>query len=258
MAGSLDSVRQKIFRAKVHFVELQAELSRYFQTNPGKVMREAEGDPNQYIGTFQAGRPIPARLPIIIGDCLQNLRSSLDYLVWELVLAAKNTPGKHNMFPVCKTLEAFNNQITKQRRLDGVSADAIAEIESLQPYHDGQDFDKTVLWVIDDLCNINKHRRLLVINLRSGMGEIETKTVDGQLFVHVDFSTLKKDAKIGPFPIVNGPSGRGLQMGMNSNIVVFVALNEGAAQNMEVSLVLNGLFNYIGLTVLPKFERFFI
>ena len=168
MAGSLDSVRQKIFRAKVHFVELQAELSRYFQTNPGKVMREAEGDPNQYIGTFQAGGPIPARLPIIIGDCLQNLRSSLDYLVWELVLAAKNTPGRHNMFPVCKTLEAFNNQITKQ------------------------------------------------------------------------------------------PSGHGLQMGMNSNIVVFVAFNEGAAQNLEVGLVLGEMLKYIRFTVLPRFERFFV
>jgi hypothetical protein len=258
MAGSLDSVRHKIFRAQTHFAELQAEIHRYFQTNPGKVVRKAEGDPNQYIGTFQARGPIPARLPIIIGDCLQNLRSSLDYLVWELVLATNNEPGKHNMFPVCSTLEAFNNQVLKQRRLDGVAPDADAEIKALQPYHEGQDFDKAVLWVTDDLCNINKHRRLLVISLSSGMGDIETKTVDGQLFIHVDFATLNKNAKIGPFPIVNGPSGRGLQVEMNSNIVAFVAFNEGAAQNMEVNLVLNGLLNYVSLAVLPRFERFFV
>lgn len=237
-------------------MELQAEMKEYFHTNPGKVVRQAEGDPDQYIGAFQPKEPIPARLPIIIGDCIQNLRSSLDYLVWELVLAAKNVPGKHNMFPICKTLDAFNNQVTKQRRLDGVAPDAVAEIESLQPYHEGQDFDKTVLWVIEDFCNINKHRRLLVISLRAGMGDIETKTIAGQLFIHVDFSALKKD-KIGPFPIVDGPSGCGVQMKMDSNIVAFLAFGEGAALNMEVSLVLNGLFDYIGFTVLPKFERFF-
>ena len=256
--ASLDSVRHKIFRAQTHFAELQTEMRGYFHTNPGKVVREAKGEPNEYIGTFQAGGPIPARLPIIIGDCLQNLRSSLDYLVWELVLAAKNNPGKHNMFPVCATLEAFNNQVTKQRRLDGVAPDAVAEIKSLQPYHDGQDFGKNVLWVIDDFCNINKRRRLLVINFTSGMGDIETKIVDGQLFIHVDFSTLKRNAKIGPFPIVNGPSGRGVKVDVNPKIVAFIAFNEGATQNMEVSLVLNGLLNYVSLTVLPRFERFFV
>jgi hypothetical protein len=91
--ASLDSVRQKIFRAFEHLKELEAETGRYYETNPGRVVREIEGDPNEYIGRIVTDGPIPARIPLLIGDCLQNLRSSLDYLIWELVLAANNAPS---------------------------------------------------------------------------------------------------------------------------------------------------------------------
>jgi hypothetical protein len=256
--ASLDSVRYKIFRAITHLKELETELHRYYDTNPAKVVRQPDGDPDRFIGKIETSTPIPARLPIIIGDCLQNMRSSLDYLVWELVLAAKNSPGKHSMFPVCATLEAFDNQIRKQRRLEGVSPDAIAEIKALQPYHDGQDSDRNFLWVIDDLCNINKHRRLLVINLTGGLSDIQPETFNGQLFAPVDFSTLNKDANIGPFPIVPGPHGPGLQVEKDIKIVAYIAFNEGAARNLEICSVLNGTLQYINSAVLPRFERFFV
>lgn len=256
--ASLDSVRYKIFRAATHLKELEAELHGYFETNPTKVVRQPDGDPDRFIGKLETSAPIPARLPIIIGDCLQNMRSSLDYLVWELVLAAKNSPGKYNMFPVCAKLEAFNNQIRKQRRLEGVSLDAIAEIQALQPFNDGQDFDKTFLWVIDDLCNINKHRRLLVINLTGGQSDIQPVTIDGQDFAPIDFSTLIKASNIGPFPIVPGPQGPGLQVEADIKIVAYMAFNEGAARNLEICSVLGAMLQYINSVVLPRFERFFV
>ena len=242
----------------MHLAELAAELRWYFGTNPGKVVRKAESDPNQYVGTFQAGGPIPARLPIIIGDCLQNLRSSLDYLVWELVLAAKNQPGENNMFPVCSTLKSFDFQLSKRHRLAGVTPDAVAEIKSLQPYHFGQDFDKSPLWVIDDLCNINKHRHVLLTHLHGGPSDIELQIINGETFGRLDLTSIKRDAEIGPLPIIDGPQGRGGQVDVNLKIAAFVAFNEGAAQNLEVGLVLGEMLKYIRFTVLPRFERFFV
>ena len=104
----------KIFRTNVHLREFQTEVEEYFKTNPGKVVENPDGNPDEFIGTFQASGPIPGRLPILIGDCLQNLRSALDYLVWELVLAAKNELGRHNMFPVCSTPETFDQQAKEE------------------------------------------------------------------------------------------------------------------------------------------------
>src|SRR5437667_236703 len=143
----LDSVTQKIFRAAMHIQELGTELQRYFQTNPGKMVREANTPDDVAVFTFQTKGPIPARFGLIVGDCLQNLRSSLDYLIWELVLAANNQPTKDNMFPICSTADAFKDAVSKRKRLIGVHPDAIAEIDALQPYHIGQDWGKSVLAV---------------------------------------------------------------------------------------------------------------
>jgi hypothetical protein len=200
-----NSVIWKAFRSETHLREFQAELHQYFVTNPGKVVRDPGGNPDEFVGTFQAGAPIPGRLPIIIGDCLQNLRSALDYLVWELVLASGNEPGRHNMFPICATEEAFSQSVSRHR-LKGVVSDAIAEIKGMQPYHYGCAYEKAMLWVLDDLCNINKHRRVLTTELCGGPSNLELRLVNGELFAHVDLASIKKDAKIGPFPIVDGPS----------------------------------------------------
>lgn len=206
------------------------------------------------MGTLQPTGAIPGRISLILGDSLQNLRSSLDYLVWELVIAAKNAPGKHNMFPVCSTSEAFDNQL-QRHRLNGVNPDAIDEIRGLKPYHQATDFDESTLWVLDDLCNINKHRRVLLTNLCCGPSDLELKRVNGELFGRV--TKIRKNEKIGPFPMIDGPRGRGVKIDVDPKVAAYIACDEGAAQDIEVSLLMAEVLNYVRFTVLPKFERFF-
>jgi len=248
---SLDSVNLKIVRAIAHYKELEVEFAKYFQTNPAKVVRQQEGTPDQYVGKVEAKGPIPARLPLIIGDCLQNLRSSLDYLVWELVLAAKNTPNRNHMFPICSTSDSFKSQLGRGR-LDGIHQDALKEIESLQPYHLGTDFDKATLWVVDEFCNINKHRRVLLTTLVGGSGTIEeTRTIDGKLWLRT--ADLPRESKVGPFPIVNGG-----QVQVDSQILAFIAFDEDVVRGKEVSSHLGAMLNYVKDDVVPVFERFFV
>ncbi len=223
------------------------------------MVRKSEGSPDEFIGEVVADFPIPLRLPLIIGDFLQNLRSSLDYLVWELVLAAKNTPDHNNMFPICTTPEAFKAQLARHR-LDGISVDAITEIEALQPYHDGQGIKGNVLTMIDDLCNINKHRRVLTTVVQGGMApdDFITRKIGDQVVGSVSFDAIrKKGTKIGPFPIVDGPEGPGLKMDVPVQIVAFIALKEGAAQDVEVGHTLSILGGYV-VQELGRFEKFFV
>src|SRR5437879_1074152 len=123
--ASLASVEQKIFRAAQHIKSLETELVAYFQTHPGKVVRDEDSPTDNPSFRFVLKEPIPARFGLIIGDCLQNLRSSLDYLVWELVLAANNKPNDRNMFPICGKPESFEKAIGESKRLKGVHPDAI-------------------------------------------------------------------------------------------------------------------------------------
>jgi hypothetical protein len=98
-----DSVLCKILRAKQHYDALISELTGCLQGTSAKVVLEANPQTNTVRVIRTEGPAIPPVVSLIIGDVLQNLRSSLDYLVWELVLAAKNEPTIRNAFPICLT-----------------------------------------------------------------------------------------------------------------------------------------------------------
>jgi hypothetical protein len=164
------------------------------------------------------------------------------------------------MFPICSTSEFFEEQLCRGR-LSGVPIDAIAVVKSLQPYHCGQEAGKTFITVIDDLCNINKHRRILLTHLHGGLAPPDfatQETADGTTWALVDLAAMhQSDAKIGPYPIVDGPQGRGLQMDMRPHIIAFIAFNEGVTQNMNICVVLGRMIEYVKDTIMPEFERFF-
>jgi hypothetical protein len=156
------------------------------------------------------------------------------------------------MFPISSTPDAFKVQLARGR-LNGVPKDAATEIELLQPNRLGQDFDKAMLWVIDDLCNINKHRRLLLTHLHGSPrpDDLELRTVKGELWAQVDVTTMKRETKIGPFPIIDG------KVHMDAHVIAFLSFDEGAAQNLDVCLVLNELLRFVSYDIVPRFERFF-
>lgn len=252
--ASLDSVQLKIFRAAQHIESLKSELERYFQTNPGKMVRQPHTSENEAVFQFIPNGPIPARVGLIIGDVLQNLRSSLDYLVWELVLAANGQPTKDNMFPICSTEDFFKQQISRHR-LDGVPPEAIAEIKGLQPYHLGQDFDKSILWVLDELANINKHRRILLANLMATSVQKEDVVVrEGELLVRQGpgpvriFDTNTQFT----FPLIDG------KVHVNTQLAAAIAFDEGPAKGMEISFCAGYWSYHIAQMLLPRFEKFFI
>lgn len=252
-----DPVRKKIFRAKQNFDELTTEVLRYFKGNPGEMVVEPESTSDQIVATFQPKHLLPARLPLIAGDCLQNLRSSLDYLVWELVLAEGKDPGKHTCFPVCPgpDSDSFDKAIEWRGKrpgvLEGIDADAVTEIRNLQPFRLGQNWEMDPLWILNELTNLNKHRRILLAKLEASDAPSDFRIidVDGQIWGKGSFSSTGTDAKIAPFP-TNDPN-------MHRQIVVFIKFDETVAKGKEVCSVLEGLFAYLYDMVLPKFDRFF-
>jgi hypothetical protein len=132
-----DSVQQKLYHARLHFEACKAEMAGYFDSKPCRLVRDAESSVDNPTFTLRVTEPVPARLTLLMGDCLQNLRSSLDYLVWELVLAAKNQqPSKDNMFPICITPEGFKKALNG-RRLEGVNSTAADLIGWFQPHRAG-------------------------------------------------------------------------------------------------------------------------
>jgi hypothetical protein len=246
--ASLDSVRQKICHAKSHLDLVKSEVQRYLDANQSDFVPDTNGGQNQPTFIVKPKTPIPGIIGLIVGDCLQNLRTSLDYLIWELVLKANNTPSKKNMFPVCLTPDSFKSA-ESGGRLQGVDPTAIALIKSIQPYHDGQP-SATSVAVLDELTNINKHRRLLLTDYSTLSLSEMSDSLDKWLKAgSPDLTTLVHDAGIGRVVTAE-------QMKMQGDLIPFVAFNEGAVKEMDVRFTLEGLLIYVS-AVVNNFEVFF-
>jgi hypothetical protein len=253
MPGSLLNVEHKIFRAAQHFQYLTTELEGYFKTNPGHLVAEQQTNPDEITARFQAKGPIPARIPIIMGDFLQNLRSSLDYLVRELVLAANNQPTNHEIFPICDTPKGFKEAV-RRGQLTGIPTDAHTLIEGLQPYHLGQDLQKSTLWILNEFTNINKHRRILVTVLRGGESKtnLEIFNIEGEPWTKGPMPSFDENTKLGPFPV----NTKG-QVEMNVQVFAVVTFDEGPTKGMEITSALNGMAWVVKERIVPRFERFY-
>lgn len=158
-------IQWKLYRAKQHFMEFEREVAAWMNTRPsgpGKIVNAPESTPEKEIFICALSDPMPARFGLIAGDYLQNLRSVLDYLVWQLILANRKVPDEHKTaFPICKSRKAFAD--AKSVRLVGVPDEAIELIEALQPYPERNPggVRPQTIHILDELTNSNKHRQVL-------------------------------------------------------------------------------------------------
>lgn len=216
------------------------------------MVRDAESSADKPTFSWVLRKPIPVQLGLIAGDCLQNARSSLDYLIWELVLAAKHHPGDRHMFPICTTGASFKKAL-KSGRLENIDPAAIAVVDTLQPYQAGEmDSPAVPLAVLDNLVNVNKHRRVLLTVVRS-------IPKDSMLTIRVagDEWGVPTRAMMNP----NAPEyGKRLtieQMNSNAALVAFVALDEGPGKGVEVTILLDALLKFVADEVVAEFGKFF-
>lgn len=91
----------------------------------------------------------------ILGDWLHNLRSALEYLIFELWLANGQDPKRRSAFPVCREEKDWERAIAKGGAISGLTTEAQGVVESLQPtgaLHG--------LAMLAALSNHDKHREL--------------------------------------------------------------------------------------------------
>jgi hypothetical protein len=158
----LVGVRQKIERAKKHIVDLQGEVAAFKKTNPYPVATKNDPQTGELIYYVVSAAPLPLAIPTIMGDAIQNLRSALDHLAYQLVCA--NTAGtppapEHTYFPIFDTAEKCKAGCAG--KIKGAANAAAQSIISMEPYQGGKSHE---FWMLDRLNNTDKHRLLLAVS----------------------------------------------------------------------------------------------
>jgi hypothetical protein len=154
--ADLSGVWAKFNHAKSHLETLDRLWVEYLNTYPYRV--RVKFDPEAKVNRFMwvVRSNIPMQLSLNNGDFWYNLRASLDYLAWQLVLANNQQPSDKTSFPCAKSPESWASAVGKD--LKGIDPYWVNEIDNLQPYHRGNALNEHPLFLLDSFNNANKHR----------------------------------------------------------------------------------------------------
>lgn len=212
-APELASVRAKIDRAEHHLKDIDEFLKLLINSDSNAnrpVIFEHESNGNVLVVKLTECQPIDPTLPLMIGDCLHNLRSALDHLVYQLAIknATSSKAAAKTFFPIYLTKATFDERVKKEVK-PFISDVALAEIEKCQPYTAYDVADEADIWILSQLDIIDKHRLLVVAGQKFAATEFTLTFPDGQRVHQVipepHWKPVKDGAEIIRFKIAKPP-----------------------------------------------------
>ena len=160
---NFEGISAKIRRADDQINSLKSDMDGFCEDIRQSIAHEVRRNVDEQVWVFSGATPnVPIEWSVRLGEILYNLRSALDHLVWQLVLANGQKPGPHNAFPIVNNRCDWQGT-TSNNKLKGVTPRVKAMVEHLQPYTGGINlpFNVAGFWTLHSLCNIDKHRHLI-------------------------------------------------------------------------------------------------
>src|SRR5262245_55654 len=204
---SLDGVRAKLARADTHIHDLKRILDPVAQRATQSIVREPHSDSgNNWL--FYRVTDVPEydrAWSTIVGDALFNLRSGLDHLANRLVELDGGNPCRRTQFPIhdSRTTDKGNTRFVTIQPGIG-RKDILDALDSIQPYQGveeyGHDLNEMSLWLINELCNIDKHRLLLTVVHRLDLDAPKLPWWEGEVESYeITSKALEPDDLVGKF-----------------------------------------------------------
>jgi len=163
----LDAIRSKINRASKHIDDLAAACKTFINATPFVLDRETDPSTGYYRFRLIDIKEPPREIALIAGDAVHNLRSALDHLAYQLVLANGGTPLKQTCFPIFDDIAKYQRMDANKVR--GMSQAARDAIDAVKPYKDGNN----ALYTLHELDIADKHHALLITLVAVGEASIE-------------------------------------------------------------------------------------
>ncbi|PIR38313.1 MAG: hypothetical protein COV34_01760 [Candidatus Zambryskibacteria bacterium CG10_big_fil_rev_8_21_14_0_10_42_12] len=256
----------KLNRARKRLDELQIWIDKYFSVTPYKVSvrTNSENRSEYYLCDVV---PVPVDITLLACEVIQNLRSSLDHLVYK---AFKTDPannkkdGSRICFPINDSKEGYD--LEKNKKIVGVPQAIRDKIDVYKPYKEGN----IILWQLHKLNNIDKHRLPVTVGSRNGgvdimpsilqtMGAItnlkkfdELQKNTGPLYlVPSDNSPVKK----GDILFVDLPGKSPIQMDFQFFITFY---EPGIIMGSEIKITLESMYSEVSKIVREVNELFVV
>ena len=147
--------RRKIKRADQHIVHLSEVFDSFLKSDFHEISIKKNSETGQH-WLEVAVHPMPEDVPLILGDALHNLRTSLDFVSTAITRAAGKSVD-YCKFPFRKTREEVIAAINGGLKETAPSSVISAIVDEVKPYKGGND----ALYTLHDLDIKDKH--LLIV-----------------------------------------------------------------------------------------------
>lgn len=226
-------------------------------------------------------RPIPDVVPLIVGDILHNLRSSLDHLAWQLVdrhaqlgrRGGRPRPNKKTQFPIQTERPSQCEHGNLPPLLQPMTTKGIeAALDALQPYNRQVPGDDS-LAIINRYNIRDKHQTLNVVLSMAQDAQLAFTYPDGHVarqpcyvfFERTDAdppwgpSRMEEDAVLGylrwqdAIPRLKQTPGK---VHVDCDATLVVTLDRPVMHGshvVSISKQLQSLIDYVRTTVVPRF-----
>ncbi len=136
--SDLTGVWAKLKQADSHIIQLEHEVVGYLQRNPYGVAIEDRPEMGKRVAVvLEITEPIPAVIPLVLGDAVHNLRSALDHLAYQ---AVPESSRENAAFPIPKAAEKPSPKKLEElldRALKGADEAFRQAVRDTEPYPGG-------------------------------------------------------------------------------------------------------------------------
>jgi hypothetical protein len=246
MSGIHDA-ETKLRWAEAHLHLLDQEIEKFSHSNPYTLTREDDLENQRHVLRFNL-LDVPDPVCLIAGDVIYNMRASLDQLVW--ALARLSGIPKRTSFPIIdgpvlttSRLDSFNKSLV------GVPAGAVCEIAALQPYHRGATYKTHPLWRLNEICNLDKHRRIPANGSASILHFPNMTPEDRETILTVEVTDTGY--------VISVPIALKHKLELHDTMQFAVKFGGDQSGIDEGFRGLVQIYDFIAGSVLPRFTRFF-
>jgi hypothetical protein len=220
----------KLGRAEEHFNTFKAEIIAWNKGQPYIVSKKSDAEGRRHSLVVEIKNAPLDRWALIAGDCIHNLRSVLDNLVYAVAVRESRVspPPKARtlQFPIAESSQIFAKQ---NWRIASLSSKVQARIEGAQPYNRPHPELPPLLGILSEFDDFDKHRLLNVVFANVAHGKFSFTGVGQQPIIPSAFGyhpgTVESGAEFAWFTMQ--PPKRDVDYKYEATFVVSVTHSAG-------------------------------
>ena len=244
---NLDGVTLKMNRAHDYLDLFNADLKLFLQSNPYELLPKSQSESSKKTFVMKIRAVPPLQILGHADGFFQDLRSALEYLIWELTqINPTCQPSNKVGFPIFLNPKRYKKEGIP--KIKCIPEEAKLIIEELQPYNGLKTVDP--LWVILHMADTDKHRYPGLVST----GIRISAPLENNLAVLVtgDFNDVDEIPKeVSDFIDAN------TEIDFKVDPVFSIVVEKGPVK-VHVSVDgINPIYNHVRNNVIARFEKFF-